>query len=433
MKRNVLIGAIGILIGLLSTSVYSTVRSVVQTRTVELSDGKGGGGEVVSCPVYTCVLVPLQPGQPTPTTGVPVATGTPIVGDNLLANGGFEGNARPIIFPEVNVIQSWQPYYCASGYLNYKDNCPADRRDTQTPARRGFNEPDLVMGRPEYKPSNVANRIHGGKLAQQWFNNYRVHDGGVYQTISVPIGATCEVGAYVQSWSSKNSLASDLATADDKAEYRWFLRVDPSGGVDAYAPSVLVSRPFGYSDGIYDKYVLITYQFIATGNKATVFIGSRALWPMGNVNSYVDDAYVKCSGNTTPQPTQAPPATATAIAPTNTPAPQQATPTQAGPTAQPSPTAIGSLCPVHPCLFSADLVYQVVSNGLNVRSTYKTTAPIVGSYRFAQEIKVHCIAMIDEEDTQEWASPDECDVASHWFAILINGVRFAREIQGPEG
>lgn len=333
---------------------------------------------------------------------------------NLLANPDFEGNARPVIFPEINVIEDWYPYYAASGYLDYKDNFPADRRDTHSPARNGYNEPNLILGRPEYKPTDVSNRVHHGKSAQQLFNNYRAHDGGVFQIIDVPLNVVCEVDAYVQSWSnaegSTNTL-SDLFTADDRDNYHWFIRVDASGYADAYADEVLTSRSFGYADGIYDKYVLIKYRFLTITEKATIFIGARTTWPMGNNNAYIDDAHVICSEplatESTPEPTATP-----VILPT----PNK--------TITPAPNS---------SYLDADQVYTVIEEGLNVHSdrNYFITSNIVYSYNKNDDISVKCVVI---EGDVTWGSTDLCSPEPiHWFVLRIGTKKYADIATDPEG
>ena len=60
---------------------------------------------------------------------------------------------------------------------------------------------------------------------------------------------------------------------------------------------MLVSRSFGFSDRHYDKYALIKYTFMATGTKTTVFFENLRIWPVANNESFIDDAYVRCTAN----------------------------------------------------------------------------------------------------------------------------------------
>lgn len=239
---------------------------------------------------------PVPTKTPTPTsTPVTAPSPTPIVGGtvvpvnapNRLANPSFEGQAREVIFGDVNVYASWEPFYCDEPYTSSR--CPAPRQGTGNP-------PGLLMGRPEYNPTDIPSRVHGGETAQQWFCFYRSCDAGVFQTVTTTPGATCEAGAYVQSWSANGTgFTSDFQTADQRANSTWFIRIDQAGGTNAFAQNVLISRGFAYSDGIYDKYVLIAYTFQATGPKTTIFFENMRLWPIANNDNYIDDAYVRCS------------------------------------------------------------------------------------------------------------------------------------------
>lgn len=218
---------------------------------------------------------------------------------NRLRNPGFEGLVRSVIFPEVNVFADWEPFYCDEPYTPEK--CPAERRDTQSPPREGYNDPGLLMGRPEFKPGNVANRVHGGATAQQWFCFYRTCRAGVFQTVETTPGHVCEVSAWVQTWSASSTTGTDgqnftstTTTADDRANSTWFIKVDPTGGIYAFAPDILISQPFTYDFGHFDHFIQIRFSFTATSNQATVFFENLRLWPFPFNDSYIDDAAVRC-------------------------------------------------------------------------------------------------------------------------------------------
>jgi hypothetical protein len=228
----------------------------------------------------------VAPGEESPTPIVPVVT-VPADRPNLFANPDFEGAARSVTFSEVNVLPSWEPFYCDQPYTAEK--CPALRQGTGNPE-------GLVMGRPDYKPTDLPHRVHGGDTAQQWFCFFRACRAGVFQTVATTPGATCETGAYVQSWSANGTgYTSDLLTQDQRANSTWFVRVDLGGNTNAFADGVQISRGFGYGDGIYDQYVLISYTFTATGSRTTVFFENLRLWPIANNDNYIDDAYIRCT------------------------------------------------------------------------------------------------------------------------------------------
>jgi len=250
-------------------------------------------------------VVPTRTAVPTSTPS-PTLTPANIVPEsatNRLLNPDFEGRTRAVRFGEVNVFEEWLPFYCDN--ITVPGGCPALRIGTGNP-------PGLMMGRPEYKPTNVSNRVYSGATAQQWFCFSRPCRAGVYQTFNTTPGAICEVGAYIQSWSTNDSTASgwrsQLTTQDERDNSTWQILVDPNGGANPFASGVLGSATFGYTyeptanynrnhggHGVYDQYVPISYTFIAAGTRATVFFQDTRLWPVENNDSYIDDAWARCT------------------------------------------------------------------------------------------------------------------------------------------
>ena len=55
------------------------------------------------------------------------------------------------------------------------------------------------------------------------------------------------------------------------------------------------STLFGYDAGHYDQYSEISYTFIATGDETTVFFENLRIWPFAHNESYIDDAYLRCT------------------------------------------------------------------------------------------------------------------------------------------
>lgn len=258
------------------------------TPTLTLVPGVTASPSETPTPTETPELTATYPpGFNTPTPFAPSAT-VPPNAPNLLTNPGFEGQAQSVGFDDVLVLNGWQPFYCDQPYTAEK--CPALRLGSGNPV-------NLLMGRPAFQPTNEAGKVNSGTTAQQWSCTWRACRGGVYQTVQTTPGALCEAGAFVQSWSTDDvlSFASDLVTRDDRDNSTWFIIVDPTGGTNAYANGLLVSRGFGYDDGIYDQYVPISYLFTATGSQVTVFFENLRLWPITNNVNYIDDAYLRCA------------------------------------------------------------------------------------------------------------------------------------------
>jgi hypothetical protein len=234
----------------------------------------------------------------------PLMQAQSLASGNRFKNPSFEGVTRPVIFGEVNVFDGWDPLYCDKPYA--PTSCPAERQGAGNPF-------GLFMGRPEYKPTDVANRVHSGRTAQQLFCFWRTCRAGVQQTIETAPGETCQVSVWVQSWSAESAIGTDgvefhseTATKDQRDNSTWVIRVDPNGGTYAFGSGLLSSRVYGFQDGHYDKWAQIRYEFVATGPKTTIFFENLRLWPVAHNDSYIDDASVICAGapaTATPTPT----------------------------------------------------------------------------------------------------------------------------------
>jgi hypothetical protein len=286
---------------LTSTATYTETPTETPTATLTLTPTATFTRTPTNTATATATIDPFATPSSTPRPTNPPNTARPprnLPGGNRFANPGFEGNARPVIFPEVNVMPDWEPFYCDKPYAPRQ--CSALRRDTQSPPREGYNEPNLMMGRPEFKVANVEGRYRSGKSAQQWFCFFRVCQAGVFQNIPTNQGETCTVTAYVQTWSaadadgSNGPFTSDIETEDDRDNSVWRIRVDPAGGDYAFDPDLQVSRDYTYDDGHYDRFIEISFTFKAESDSATIFFENIRLWPVAHNDNYIDDASVIC-------------------------------------------------------------------------------------------------------------------------------------------
>lgn len=293
------------------TGTPSATQAATQTSTSATATQSGTGtaapsatSQATATQQATPTLTPTATPTPTPTATFPpeatlppgFKTPTPLVprtpaasnATNLLANGDFEAGTHTEGFDDVAVVDGWAAFYCDKPYT--ADFCPALRIGAG-------NSAGLLMSRPSYAKAAAAFRVHGGQAAQSWSCSWAACRAGVYQTIQTKPGASCQAGAYVQSWSSNDPLTftSQLLSFDDRANSTWTIKVDLSGKTQAFADGLGSSRGFGYDDGIYDRYAPITFDFIATESQTTVFFEDLRLWPFANNSSFIDDAYVNCS------------------------------------------------------------------------------------------------------------------------------------------
>lgn len=175
----------------------------------------------------------------------------------------------------------------------------------------------VVAGTPDFRlaPSETCNGP-GCEVPSLWLiSDGQPYTAGVYQQVSVTPGVVylADVG-----WAAVN--ASDM-------ERR--LGLDPAGGTDPLAPSVV----WGPSESGFEKWPDLTVSAMASGPTMTLFI-----WVGHTVSHGADSVFFDVPG-LWPDPNQ-PTATPTAIPPTATPTrrPRTATPTPLPATSTPSPT-----------------------------------------------------------------------------------------------
>jgi hypothetical protein len=159
---------------------------------------------------------------------------------------------------------------------------------------------DRKAVRPEWKDATLeidARRVHTGGHAAQWFNNYAVHTGGIYQRImGLQPGSTLTLSAWVQAFSSGKD---DFEHSDGR--YRMRIGIDPYGGVDPESADVVWSNG-GNAIQPYDAYVLVAVSTVARSDRATVFVWGQAEWALKHNNAYVDDVVLMASAEPGPTP-----------------------------------------------------------------------------------------------------------------------------------
>lgn len=202
---------------------------------------------------------------------------------NLLQNPSFEGaySAWNAV-PQIQMPASWIPWW-------------ADQVE---------EDPDWQHQRPEWKPAEgeyYPNRVHSGERALQWHKSYATFQAGAYQQVSVPENAQLRFAAYGQAWSCDDwNLCSD-ATSHDPANMAMRIGIDPTGGTNPWAPSVVWSA---WGNPL-DAWGYFAVEAAAQGGVVTVFLYSDPDWPKQNQDVYYDDASLVVIGDT-PPPTSVP-------------------------------------------------------------------------------------------------------------------------------
>jgi hypothetical protein len=233
-------------------------------------------------PSFTPSVTPEESATPTAEEGeessdVPVATGcSASPGElNLLNNAGFE-SSQWTQDTGVNVPDAWVAFWA--------DNPDVDWDPENND---GFKRPDMqvIERAPQYENPP---RIYQGSRAFYIASGNRVFDGGIYQQVPVgQVGSLCLTG-YAHAWSSQEDdpTQSTLNTENDRLNVTLQLGIDPIGGTDPWADSVVWGPPAH----IYDAYQQLPgVEVYANGLTVTVFVRGSTLWRFNHNDLFFDD------------------------------------------------------------------------------------------------------------------------------------------------
>jgi LysM repeat protein len=199
--------------------------------------------------------------------------------DNLLTNGGFEGNFTTYDGEQPRqVADSWIPWH--------------------VPATDDM--PSFQNAAPKYQPvSPDSSRIRTGSNAQLYFSFFETHEGGIYQQVdNVTDGTEYRFSIYAHVWSST---FEDVDVSEDPGDVALRVGIDPTGGTDGTSSDIVWSTPAIFYD-TYRQYSIIT---TAESDTITVFVESTVGSPVQNSYVYLDDA-VLASTSKPAEPTDVP-------------------------------------------------------------------------------------------------------------------------------
>jgi LysM repeat protein len=214
---------------------------------------------------------------------------------NLLQNPGFEGGFAAVAAGEV--AANWTPW-----------NAP-----------RTAEMPSYQNGQPVYLAASnagaqgVFSRTRTGSNAQIYYSFYETHDGGLYQQVSgITPGTELRFSIYGYVWSSK---FDDVNVSDEPGDVALRVGIDPTGGTDPFASSVV------YTDAqvFYDAFRQYSVTATAQASTVTVFVRSTVGEPVQGSYIYLDDAVLEGTATGGPVTTAAP--TTVVVVGTDTPAP----------------------------------------------------------------------------------------------------------------
>lgn len=253
--------------------------------------------------------------------------------NNLLVNGGFEGDYRKVcIFPGTDrpwltvdcdsnmpakplntVIVApgwnawWQPPSSDRNAKNFYQNYPSY-------CGRGAPDDCVAWHQPEYGPTQSVPqdppRIRSGENSQKYFTFWSVHEGGLYQVVDgLRPGTPLRFSVYMEAWSATKLSGIEPNPHQSFGQTNMHMKVgiDPTGGTDPWSTAIVWSP----EHESYDQFTRYEVQAVARSNKVTVFTHSRPENPMEHNDVYVDDAelwYVGGVGPSAPLTINPPPA-----------------------------------------------------------------------------------------------------------------------------
>jgi len=199
-----------------------------------------------------------------------------------------------------------------------------------------YHDPDRY-DQPEVRDAWKAHderRVRSGDKAILLFTFYRRHDAGFYQQVEVEQGQRLRFTAWAHAWSNhlsedeggdpddgrwsdgagkgvvawpvSNNLPHDTGDpqTDAKPNFSFWVGIDPTGGTNPSAPSVV------WSDGyhIYNGYCQeLSVEATAEADTVTVFLRSKTLWPFKHNDAYWDDAALVVVEDEPDEPPEPPP------------------------------------------------------------------------------------------------------------------------------
>lgn len=217
---------------------------------------------------------------------------------NLLQNGGFEADwgeeksHRCIIFPhnqeayETDVGNIFTP----PGWLTWFRHRPGT-----------WDQPEVR----DAWATHDSRRVHGGQKAILLFTFYRKHDAGFLQQVQVTPGTRLRLTAWAHAWSNWQdgphpddprwsegpgydagfALEGEVS-GDDWRNFTFYVGIDPTGGTDPYASTVVWNR----GAHIYNEHAqLPAVEATAQTGTVTVFLRSKTLWAYKHNDAYWDD------------------------------------------------------------------------------------------------------------------------------------------------
>ena len=141
---------------------------------------------------------------------------------------------------------------------------------------------------PDYLPRRAgavagAPFVHGGLWSQEMATERATHTAGLFQRVSVPLGATVRASAWAFAWATEGS---NPARSDPPGTYVLAIGIDPRGGDDPHATDLRWTEPIT----ITDLWVPLALEMAVEGPVITVFTRGAPRLALAHNASRWDDA-----------------------------------------------------------------------------------------------------------------------------------------------
>ncbi len=141
--------------------------------------------------------------------------------------------------------------------------------------------------RPVYRSETGRARL--GESCQVYGTPWGVHLAGLYQQVRVTPGQGLRFTCWGYAWSSEGD---DPSRSHNPGQMHLRVGIDPAGGTDPLAPSVVWSE----MREVYDHFEAFEAEAVARSPVVTVFVYSRPRWPKKHNDIYWDDARLSVLG-----------------------------------------------------------------------------------------------------------------------------------------
>ena len=164
------------------------------------------------------------------------------------------------------------------------------------------SDPDWKNKRPEYGIKEARfepDHVYRGSKSQKVHHNFATYDGGIVQgPIDVPDGAEVTYLQYCK-------LQSGKPNSQDHGDMQAWIGIDPTGGTDMYASSVVWSNPID-SRG-YGTFVPLAVTVKVEGSKVTLFCRALSKWAVDWNDAFWSYGELEIEGGGPPPPEPPPP------------------------------------------------------------------------------------------------------------------------------